>query len=100
MNFLEHAKRLEMYGISLHPGKVSSLLHTCRKLAIRQFNCRKYFSGERNLGFWERNLGCQERNLGFWERNLGCQERNLGFWERNLGVRSVILVFGSVLLAV
>ena len=22
MNFLEHAKRLEMYGISLHPGKV------------------------------------------------------------------------------
>ena len=25
LNFLEHAKRLEMYGIALHPGKVSSL---------------------------------------------------------------------------
>ena len=24
MNFLEHAKRLEMYGISLHPGKDSA----------------------------------------------------------------------------
>ncbi len=36
-NFLEHAKRLEMYGISLHPGKdsngrdiqVSVLLNSC-----------------------------------------------------------------------
>ena len=23
LNFLDHAKRLEMYGIALHPGKVS-----------------------------------------------------------------------------
>ena len=58
-------------------------LHTCRKLAIRQFNCRKYFS--------------ESVILFFWERNLGCQWRNLGFWVRNLGFRSVILVFWSVI---
>ena len=29
LNFLEHAKRLEMYGISLHPGKV---VHYTRKI--------------------------------------------------------------------
>ena len=83
-------------------AKLAHNNHTCRKLAIRQFNCPKYFSesvifvfGERNLGFWKRNLGCQERNLGFGKRTLGCQERNIGFWNRILGCLERNMGFGG-----
>ena len=64
-----------------------------QKAGILTINCRKNFFLERNLCFWERNLGCQQRNLGFQKRNLGCQERNLGFQKRNLGCQKRHLDF-------
>ena len=76
-------------------GCIVSDTHTCRKLAIRQFNCRNFFL-ERNLGCQERKLGCMGRNLGFSKRNLGFKERNLGFTERNLVCQERNLSFGSV----